>query len=136
MACELSSRSHALDAVPSAPGPATVPSRHQSGDPGNPMPEGQASTRDREPADGARGEPADGCGGGAAANLWTVATKSRSALARVLRSASGRVIRLPSPRMRKLLTAIGLSLLVPSLALAWCVGGAPPARDADGDGLN
>lgn len=25
---------------------------------------------------------------------------------------------------------------MPSLALAWCVGGAPPARDADDDGLN
>jgi hypothetical protein len=38
--------------------------------------------------------------------------------------------------MRTLLAVLGLSLLVPAAALAWCVGGAPPARDADGDGLN
>lgn len=29
-----------------------------------------------------------------------------------------------------------LVLLAPAAARAWCVGGAPPARDADGDGLN
>jgi Bacterial TSP3 repeat len=32
--------------------------------------------------------------------------------------------------------APALALLMPALALAWCVGGAPPARDGDGDGLN
>lgn len=38
--------------------------------------------------------------------------------------------------MRALLAGLSLSLLAPTLTHAWCVGGAPPARDADADGLN
>jgi Bacterial TSP3 repeat len=41
--------------------------------------------------------------------------------------------------MNKLSTALAIvlgALLLPAMAFAWCVGGAPPARDADGDGLN
>ena len=37
---------------------------------------------------------------------------------------------------RRLLEFVALQMLVPALALAWCVGGAPPARDPDDDGLN
>jgi hypothetical protein len=32
--------------------------------------------------------------------------------------------------------AFAVSLLAPAVAFAWCVGGAPPARDGDDDGLN
>src|SRR5947208_15050445 len=35
-----------------------------------------------------------------------------------------------------LVLLLGLQVLVPALAGAWCVGGAPPARDPDDDGLN
>ncbi|MCI0636270.1 MAG: hypothetical protein L0206_20505, partial [Actinobacteria bacterium] len=31
---------------------------------------------------------------------------------------------------------VAVQLIAPALALAWCVGGAPPARDPDDDGLN
>lgn len=31
---------------------------------------------------------------------------------------------------------LGLVALLPAVALGWCVGGAPPARDGDDDGLN
>lgn len=31
---------------------------------------------------------------------------------------------------------VAVQLAAPAIALAWCVGGAPPARDADDDGLN
>lgn len=34
------------------------------------------------------------------------------------------------------LLLLALLALVPRVTHAWCVGGAPPARDADGDGLN
>jgi hypothetical protein len=34
------------------------------------------------------------------------------------------------------MAALAVQLLVPAVALAWCVGGAPPARDGDDDGLN
>src|SRR5437870_7697519 len=35
-----------------------------------------------------------------------------------------------------LVLLLGLQVLVPALAGGWCVGGAPPARDPDDDGLN
>lgn len=38
--------------------------------------------------------------------------------------------------MRALLMALSCVLLAPEPTLAWCVGGAPPARDGDTDGLN
>jgi len=38
--------------------------------------------------------------------------------------------------VRASVAALATHLLIPTVALAWCVGGAPPARDADLDGLN
>src|SRR5437867_5351035 len=37
---------------------------------------------------------------------------------------------------RCLAVAFALTLLTPPAARPWCVGGAPPARDEDDDGLN